>query len=187
MVVMLYSLDRDQANYSAWGSRLIQRRRIYENPVENRVVSSRFPPGTQRFTGMHEIGHFLLHPDIVMHRDLPIDGLKLGAGDRDYEEVEANRFTASTSCPRKLLLGQFRVRFGNTPIEVTDDVRFWLRLDDEQAATRNSSNPLQREIAFATARSFGQCHFDSLVDLFGVSVTTMAIRIQELRLVKDWP
>ena len=151
------------------------------------MVSSKFPAGTQRFTGMHEIGHFLLHPDVVMHRDLPIDGLKLGAGDRDFKEVEANRFAARYLVSEKLLTDLFRMRFGDTPIEVTDDVRFWLGLDEEQAATRNSSNPLQREVAFATARSFCQQHFDSLVDVFGVSVTTMAIRIRELKLVKEWP
>src|SRR5688572_2555454 len=38
------------------------------------AVSRRFRRSTMLFTGAHEIGHWVLHPREVMHRDRPIDG-----------------------------------------------------------------------------------------------------------------
>jgi Zn-dependent peptidase ImmA (M78 family) len=38
------------------------------------AVSRAYSSETMRFTGAHELGHYLLHEDEVMHRDLPVDG-----------------------------------------------------------------------------------------------------------------
>lgn len=38
------------------------------------VVCDTQSPQVMRFTGGHEIGHFCLHPDQVLHRDRPLSG-----------------------------------------------------------------------------------------------------------------
>jgi len=64
-------------------------------------ISSRFDYFTQRFTAGHELGHFVLHPNIgnvVEHRDRPIFEM---AGWRPPHEAEADYFSACCWYPGK--------------------------------------------------------------------------------------
>ena len=48
---------------------------------------------TIKFTIAHELGHALLHPNMVLHRDRPMDGSK-SLQSKDYKELQANKFAA---------------------------------------------------------------------------------------------
>lgn len=56
---------------------------IVDRQANKIAVAQRFGFETTRFTGAHEIGHWLLHDREVMHRDPPVRAfLPIGARDR---------------------------------------------------------------------------------------------------------
>lgn len=151
------------------------------------AVSSRFGYGTQRFTGAHEIGHYVLHPSIgdgVAHRDRPV--FELVAAGRPRPELEADYFAACLLVPMKPLVSAFEARFGTRkPLPLTDAVAFHVcgaRAHELFAAPAGS---LAFAKAVAGARSFDTRRFPSLSEQFGVSLSAMAIRLQEAGLVAE--
>lgn len=149
-------------------------------------VSRKFRPDIMRFTGAHEIGHWLLHPGAVMHRDRPIKGLESGLNQkRSAMEQEADYFATCFLMPEKLVKRTFMRLFGGNFI-FDDTSAFYLSPDDPEAFLRPRQHSLSRELILATARTFNGLHFRSLAEQFSVSPTTMAIRLRELNL-SPWP
>jgi hypothetical protein len=74
-----------------------------DRPARKIALSRQFPPEIVRFTGAHEIGHWLLHPRQVVHRDRPIKGLDNNITRRRPHEQEADYFSACFLAPRKLV------------------------------------------------------------------------------------
>jgi Zn-dependent peptidase ImmA (M78 family) len=149
------------------------------------AISAHFPLETQRFTAAHEIGHWLLHPDNVMHRDRPIGGLEFGKTRRAAAEREADRFAASFLMPHRLVTKRFEATFGITaPLVIDDAAAYWLCGSNPGFLLDAEVNSLEREVAVASARSYANRHFDSLAKHFGVSISSMAIRLKELGLVR---
>lgn len=151
------------------------------------VVSNAFPEKISRFTAAHEIGHWVLHPDQVMHRDRSIDGS--GAKDlkRPLEEREADYFAACFLMPVKLVTEMFKSNFMTTiPMKFDENVSFWLNPSEYDSLLRAEKDSLNREFALARCAAFNSRHFYSLADQFRVSNAAMAIRIKELDLV-GWP
>lgn len=139
-----------------------------------------------RFTAAHEIGHFLMHPGEVMHRDLPLDGSKR-FNHRDEIEKEADYFAACFLVPEKLLRYQFEKQFcGNSPFVFDDATAFHLNPENPDRLLRADQRDLEREFALARCTSYNGQHLHSLSSLFKVSNSVMAIRIKELGLVR-WP
>ena len=64
------------------------------------AVANRFPEEVKRFTGAHEIGHFILHDSFVHHRDLPIMSANI-QNNAPIEEKQANHFAACFLMPEK--------------------------------------------------------------------------------------
>lgn len=150
------------------------------------AISKRFSIPTQRFTGGHEIGHLLLHSEqIVMHRDRPIGGMVDQTTPRPPIEREADYFAACFLAPRKLVVESFQSRFGKPPLRLDDTTAFWLCPNDADSLLRHPTGALDYEIAVAGCCSFAGRPFRSLAQLFDVSVTTMAIRLRELRLLAE--
>jgi hypothetical protein len=149
------------------------------------AVSQQFAAEIMRFTGAHELGHWLLHPREVMHRDRPIKGIEKGGTRRSLEEREADYFSACFLAPRKLVTKAFIERFHTAPLPIDDAAAFWLSPADPDAILRAESGSLERAVTIATAKSYGTRQFEPLAKLFRVSPTTMAIRLQELKLIRD--
>ena len=149
------------------------------------AVSRQFAMEIMRFTGAHEIGHWLLHPREVMHRDRPIRGLSRDVTSRLPHEQEADYFSACFLAPRRLVTEAFAARFQSTPLVIDEAAAFWLSPDDPEAVLRPEIGSLDRALTLATARSYGNRHFESLAMLFRVSPTTMAIRLEELGLMRE--
>lgn len=157
---------------------------LLDRQAKKIAISQRFSPATQRFTAAHEIGHWLLHPGSVMHRDRPLDGLEFIRVRRAPEEREADRFAALFLMPAKLVKKRLEESFGITaPLAIDDATAYWLCGSNPGFLLGADLNSLEREVAVTSARSFAGRHFDSLANYFGVSIATMAIRLRELKLV----
>ncbi len=143
------------------------------------AISKRFKAETMRFTAAHEIGHWILHPGEMMHRDRPIEGLGREAPSRSAEEREADYFAACFLMPRKLITQAFEATFRvKAPFVFDDAAAFWLCPDDPDSLLRPDHGSLDRALVLSAAESYGGRHFQSLAKQFRVSVSTMAIRLQ---------
>jgi Zn-dependent peptidase ImmA (M78 family) len=139
-------------------------------------------PAYQRFTLAHELGHALLHPDGGgIHRDRPLDGMTRC---REPGEREADRFATFFLMPEKLLRECFVQRFGTECFVLTDDTAFALSRTTSDGVQEN--NPTIRHLArtLAAAETYNSRSFKSLAAQFGVSIGAMAIRLEELGLLK---
>lgn len=159
---------------------------IFDRQSEKIAVSRRFSDEIMRFTGAHEIGHFLLHPGHVMHRDRPIKGLASSTYNRASQEVEADYFAACFLMPRKIVKEALESIFlTKAPFVFDDHSAFWLNPGNSAALLRPYDGALDRAHALASAQSYGGRHFTSLAKLFRVSPSSMAIRLTELGLIQD--
>ena len=150
------------------------------------AVSKKFSRPVMRFTGAHELGHWILHPGDVMHRDRPIKGVTLERSGRSTPEKEADYFSACFLVPRKLAILRFEAAFNTrAPVRLDDALAFHLCPSDPDSLLRAEAGSLDIALALSTVRSYGGKHFHSLADQFQVSPPTMAIRLKELRLIED--
>lgn len=151
-------------------------------------LSDKFSSPTMRFTGAHEIGHWVLHRGMVMHRDRPIAGVVDPRVQRSSDEREADYFAACFLVPRKLLVEAFGARFGYSQLQLNEDSAFRLAGNTSEQLLNAGPGSLDFALAVASALSYNGRHFDSLAKAFDVSVPTMAIRLREVGLVSTrWP
>lgn len=150
------------------------------------LVSRRFSFEVQRFTAAHEIGHFILHPEVggrTLHREMPING---PSRKRPQLEQEADHFAACLLMPRKAVTSEFEARFtSKQPMVLTETIAFHLRADPSVLFSQPRGSLLFAE-AVAKAQQFDRKRFQSLAEFFGVSVRAMAIRLEELGLVASY-
>lgn len=150
---------------------------------KNRVVevSQQFPVETMRFTLAHELGHALLHHDMILHRDKPIDGSHTS---KNPTERQADKFAAYFLMPRKQVIKIFRERFGNDVFTINQETVFRLDAGSIQAFREKCQNlrGLGRELARVNRIIGFKC--TPISAIFGVSDETMAIRLEELGLIK---
>ena len=150
------------------------------------TISGQFDYKVQRFTGGHEIGHSLLHPEFgnaVIHRDRPIfDACGMR---RPQKEREADYFSACFLAPKKLLAASFQSRFGNIPLRLNETVAFHLKGELAHELFIAPHGSLDFATAVAVAQKFGAYPFQSLTEEYGMSPHAMAIRLKELDLVRD--
>lgn len=146
------------------------------------MLSSKQSFEAQRFTGAHEVGHYLLHPGQLMFRDRALSAH--GGYGRPPEEQQADYFAACFLIPPKLLRMAFRVRFlGNEPLVNSGAVCFNLDVANHQYLESLPPGSMEFALAVARAEAFNGRRFKSLAALFSVSHHAMAIRLQEMALV----
>lgn len=169
---------------SAIDSRVAEAAGVLNRERETISISTHFDYCVQRFTGGHEIGHFVLHPNIgygIEHRDRPI--FELG-GYRPPHEADADYFSACLLVPRKTLIEKFEKRFGTRkPLPYTTTTGFHVGLSMKDFDT--SRDRLMFAKALAKAQSFDRQRFLSLSDFFKVSTSVLAIRLWECGLVDE--
>lgn len=142
-------------------------------------ISRDFSIAERRFTAAHEIGHLVLHPNIsVLHRDRAVTGNRIV---RDRVEFEADKFAVYFLLPAKLVRAEFEKRFLTQSFELNEDTEFALG-KRKAGDSKRSKRVLCRELAASI--QFNGKFFVSLAERFGVTSETMAIRLEELRLVK---
>lgn len=143
-------------------------------------VSLRFQGAVRRFTGAHEVGHWVIHPNAVMHRDRPFEGGP-GPAVRSREEKEADYFAACFLMPERLVLESYTRRFDTPPLRVNDRVAFALSSDDMDAVYAASPEQLAGMLA---ACKHPRLFPLSLAEEFRVSVAAMALRLLEIGAVE---
>lgn len=149
------------------------------------AVSMKFSPEAIRFTGAHEIGHWLLHPDQAMYRERPIKGLVGQTSSRPPQEKEADYFAGCFLVPPGLVEEALEFAFSSAPFVFDDTAAFWLCPSDPESLLRADDESLDRALAVASTESYGGRRFISLARQFRVSPTTMAIRLRELELIQE--
>lgn len=160
---------------------------LIDRQVQKIAVSNSFSQEVVRFTAAHEVGHWLLHPNEVMHRDRPLNPWDNQKQTRALEEREADYFAACFLMPKNFLKMHFELRFLTTPFHFNDHTTFLLgSADDLTALTWSEHDSLDRALALAKATKFNGQYFASLAEQFKVSNQAMAIRLEELGLIK-WP
>lgn len=147
------------------------------------VISDRFSEPTQRFTAAHELAHALFHSQEVQHRDLPLDSADTYKA-RTFVEKVADKGVTYFLMPEKDIRKAFTARFGTLHLEITDDTAFYLsrgRISDVRKECRDLREFSKK---ISSAQSYNTIHFKSMAQKFNVSVEAMAIRLEQLSLLK---
>ena len=152
-----------------------------DRPNKTVATSERSPLAERRFTAAHELGHWALHEDETEHRDRPVDV----RSPRPSREREADEFAAAYLMPRNWVTEDLRARFGTLPVNVDENLAWWLdQTDHERLLVPNADADFERAKAIAVCTNVGAGHFCSLADEYSVSATAMALRLLELDLIK---
>lgn len=154
-----------------------------DNEKKIAKVSKRFPLDVRRFTSAHELGHAILHEEKLLYRDRALDGEATGEK-RTPVELEADRFATFFLMPEVQVRDIFAQIFGTERFEVNKDSAFALGF--KSIGALRSELPTVRHIScrLATTSFYGGMPTRCLCEIFGVSQTAMAIRIEELSLVE---
>lgn len=146
-------------------------------------VSQNFPITVQRFTAAHELGHAILHEGKALFRDRGLDGVSL-ATQRPSVEKEADTFAAFFLMPELQVREIFRQIFGVDQFVPDRDSAFALGF--QRLSSLKDRLPTSRHISthLASVEFYAGRPRRSLSDIFGVSPTAMAIRIEELGLIQ---
>lgn len=151
--------------------------------VQKKVkISRKFQENVRRFTAAHELGHALLHQTNGLHRDRAIDGSKIS---RDRLENDADKFAAFFLIPEIHLRKAFRKLFLTENFSLNEETAFALGYKDYQTAYSACRTPRELSRKLASTNLFNARHFISLADQFLVSIETMAIRIEEVGLIRQ--
>lgn len=159
---------------------------LIDRQAQRIVISDALPNQVMRFTAAHELGHWCMHQDHILHRDMPVSGSDV-VYQRSEVEQEADYFAACFLMPRKSVIKGFQSRFKvQVPLHFTDSLAYWLSPNDPNSLISASQDSLAREKALAQYTGVAGERFQSLADEFKVSVGAMALRLRELGLV-SWP
>lgn len=128
-----------------------------------------------RYTGAHELGHYLYHRNSVrQHWEREFDTGKK----RSPQEREADQFAARFLMPEKLLIDRITANFCQPPIRVNDNWLYFLLGD------RTDPDPKELDLEYALARTNRSGLYQQITPLsrqFMVSPKAMAIRLREVR------
>ncbi|TCN88826.1 ImmA/IrrE family metallo-endopeptidase [Shewanella fodinae] len=138
-------------------------------------LSQVFPPDVMYFTAAHELGHTILHPGLSLHRDRPVTGSEKR---RSSKEREADKFATFFLMPKKQVLEAFTERFFTNEFILDETNSFYL------GKTCNFSKIRDLSLMLASTSSFAGESFIPLSRYFHVSDSAMAIRLEELGVIK---
>ena len=156
---------------------------IIDRKAKRISISRRLPYNTLRFTAAHELGHAVLHSQAIMHRDRPLDGSAQNHGSREPMEIEADKFAAYFLMPDKLVRQRFNDIFDESQFMLSEHTAFALDPSDPQGIIAQCTSSRDLAIKLAKADHYNGRHVRSLATQFGVSITAMAIRLEELGMI----
>lgn len=179
-----YTVDiKDTLGQFRQGHKTIEVAGLLDNTNKKVELSRQFKSEVFTFTAAHELGHALLHgnSNIGLHRDRPQDGTSLS---RDHVEWAADKFATHFLMPEKLLRKHFSQRFLTELFQLSEDTAFALSsCSISEIKNKFRSNREFSRFLASTEQYNGQ-RFISLASRFKVSIETMAIRLEELKLFK---
>jgi hypothetical protein len=145
-------------------------------------VSKNFLPESMLFTAAHELGHAILHDQTVLHRDRSLDGSSLTA--LTPEEAQANKFASFFLMPATAVRLVFIDVFKTNRFVINEANVLALREGDVHSFQLKCQNIRGLARILSNAEYFGGVSFRPLREVFKVSTETMAIRLEELKLVR---
>lgn len=155
---------------------------LLEGQVGRVSISAQMTSTVRRFTAAHELGHVALHPYLKeAHRDRPLDG---STAVKDRIEREADKFASCYLMPPKLVAERFTSIFGPPPFTLTDDTAFALLGMGRPEAIRKLRSARELARTLARAERYDGKQVVPLANQFSVSWAAMAIRIEELKLLR---
>ncbi|MFZ0244404.1 ImmA/IrrE family metallo-endopeptidase [Candidatus Binatus sp.] len=142
----------------------------------------------QRFTLAHELGHYLLHDQLVSYREVLAPSEAVDATNRPAIEQEADFFAVELLMPARSVGRVFQQYFGG-PINGTvasDDVAHFLSQGHRPFSASEIVRMGKHERArlFARIATYAGVQFKPICEVFDVSMEAMAIRLENLGLVK---
>lgn len=147
------------------------------------LISGNQSQPVRNFTAAHELGHAILHKDLVMHRDKPIDGSSPKMP-RAPIERQADKFASYFLMPRKQVTRIFNELFLTNELTLNEETAFNLIQRPASHLRKECKNIHEFAKKIATAKSYAGANFNSLSEVFKVSPGAMAIRLEELGLVE---
>jgi hypothetical protein len=159
---------------------------VLSRPNRTIEVASNLPLTIRRFTGAHELGHLVLHPEVQSLRESPIGDRSLLGWGTPPKEQEANLFAAELLIPTRLLSELFARRF-HPPIykdSMDDDIAFYCSNGELRASDFKKMSLLDFAKFIGQAGSFTTADSRPLTDVFGVSAPALAIQLIDLDLVR---
>ena len=145
-------------------------------------ISKQFPKESQNFTIAHELGHSILHSQTVLHRDKSIDASTFAS--KSPEEIQADKFATYFLMPANLVKELFKEIFRLPRFVINTDTALALRAGSVDKLRQECKNTRELARKLSSSKYFAGKKFKSLSEIFGVSVETMAIRLEELNLVQ---
>ncbi len=140
---------------------------------------------TRRFTAAHEIGHYEIHPGLSLLRESPRTEPEIRTALRTPREREEDIFVSEFLIPSDHLADLFGRMFGTAidGSQLTDDDAYLLSEGNLRASQMMQMEPLELAKLVAKGSSFVRSDSRSLVEIFDVSTTAMAIQLLDSRLV----
>lgn len=127
-----------------------------------------------RYTGAHELGHYLYH----RHRVRQHWERELDPDQKDPQEREADDFAARFLMPTSLLTRRLTEDFCKPPIRIDESWLYFLLGDQVDPDSK------ELDLEYALAKANRNSRYQQIVPLhqqFKVSKQAMAIRLQEVR------
>lgn len=146
-------------------------------------ISSMYAPEVINFTTAHELGHALLHDQIELHRDLPLDGSQ-ASQNRSIVERQADKFAAYFLMPGKTVKQLFKELFQTEQFQINEYTSQLLANCSPYELRKTVHNQRDLSRLIAKCEFYNLRPFRSLSKIFKVSIEAMAIRLEELNLVK---
>jgi formiminotetrahydrofolate cyclodeaminase/Zn-dependent peptidase ImmA (M78 family) len=146
-------------------------------------ISKMYSKEIMNFTLAHELGHALLHNDVINHRERPFDSYS-DRVKRPTKEYQADKFASFFLMPEKLVITTFKDLFGTTLIKLNEESALSLTNSSLSSLRNRVRNLRDWSRIVSNCTKIGIIPIDSMSKIFNVSVEAMAIRLEELGLVK---
>lgn len=155
-------------------------------------ISRKFPHACRRYTWAHELGHFVLHPDLRQHRDLPLIGTEREhVGRQPPKEREADIFASELLMPARPTREVFLLAHLTpiSPQHADEHLAYSLSRGTGRSVTVDRLSQRDKEGTRYRSRLLAEtCNargheVRSISEIFDVSPEAMAIRLEELSLV----
>lgn len=156
---------------------------VIDQPSKVVYISRNFKKEERNFTAAHELGHAILHSQAIIHRDRPLDGSRK-TNLKDPLEYQADKFATYFLIPKNQLREVFAQWFGVSRFTLNEDNCF-KHFNVSPTVLRKQTKTLRGlALKLASLEKQNNGRYVSLSNIFKVSKTAMARRLEELDLLE---
>lgn len=155
---------------------------VIDQPNKLVAISHNQSSDIKLFTIAHELGHAILHDQKVLHRETPLNS-KGNRKSRNPQEIQADNFASSFLMPKNLVIQAFNEIYSTKHFKLDENSAFKLGGRTNADIRKECKNLRGLTRLLAKNEFYDNSSHNSLVEIFGVSVEAMAIRLEELELV----